>query len=402
MAGKAGTVIDKLEVLSCDAGWRNYNFLKLTTKDGIVGWSEFDEAYGPPGVGRLIQAYEGQVTGHSVLDHELLYSRLAATIKPAPYGLTGEALGAIENAALDAKAKALGVPCYALLGGKQRDTIPVYWSHCATWRINHPQLYTPAITTLDDVKKAGADAREAGYKAAKTNLFVHGNGPVRQWMAGFGVPHEPGLNISPQLIRSVRSHLEALRDGLGSDVQLLVDLNFNARTEGYISLINHLKDFDFLWIELDIYNPEALAYIRQRSHSPIASLETLFGVRQCLPYLQNQSVDVAIIDAVWNGVWQSMKMAHAADAFDVNIAPHNFYSHLATLMNVHFAAATPNLRIMETDGDRLPWDDEIVTYVPVMCDGGIIVPDTPGWGCEPDESALQKHPPQERKGYLGL
>lgn len=395
-------IIDKLEVLSCDAGWRNYNFLKLTTKNGIVGWSEFDEAYGPPGVRHLIEAYASQVIGSTVLEHERLYSRLAATIKPAPYGLTGEALGAIENAILDAKAKALGVPCYALLGGKQRDAIPVYWSHCATWRINHPNFYTPAIKTLDDVRRAGEDAYKAGYKAVKTNLFVHGDGPVRQWMAGFGAPNEPGLNFSPQLIRSIRAHLEALRDGLGPDMQLMVDLNFNARTEGYVSLINHLRDFDFLWVELDIYNPEALAYIRQRSHSPVASLETLFGIKQFLPYLNNQSVDVAIIDAVWNGVWQSMKMAHVADTFDVNIAPHNFYSHLATMMNVHFAAAVPNLRIMETDGDRLPWDSEIVTHPPIMDNGAIIVPDAPGWGCEPNESALLKYPPKTRSGYLGL
>jgi galactonate dehydratase len=79
-------------------------------------------------------------------------------------------------------------------------------------------------------------------------------------------------------------------------------------------------------------------------------------VRQILPYFQEQSVDVAIIDAVWNGVWQAMKIASTTEAFDVNIAPHNFYSHLATMMNTHFAAAVPNLRILEHDVDRLPWD----------------------------------------------
>ena len=41
--------IEQIETLACDAGWRNYHFLKLVTDDGIVGWSEFDEAFGPPG-----------------------------------------------------------------------------------------------------------------------------------------------------------------------------------------------------------------------------------------------------------------------------------------------------------------------------------------------------------------
>ena len=47
--------VDKIETLSCDAGWRNYHFVKLTTRDGVVGWSEFDEGFGSPGVGAVIQ-----------------------------------------------------------------------------------------------------------------------------------------------------------------------------------------------------------------------------------------------------------------------------------------------------------------------------------------------------------
>jgi L-alanine-DL-glutamate epimerase-like enolase superfamily enzyme len=62
-----------------------------------------------------------------------------------------------------------------------------------------------------------------------------------------------------------------------------------------------------------------------------------------------------------------MKIAAAAEACEVNIAPHNFYGHLATMMNAHFAAATPNLRIMEIDIDRLAWDDEVFT---VLREGG--------------------------------
>lgn len=394
--------IESVETLSCDAGWRNYHFVKLTTDAGIVGWSEFDEAFGPRGLSAVINQYAPMVIGKSVHDHEAVYGQLASMMRPAPYGLSAEALGALENALLDAKAKALNVPCYQLLGGKHRDTIPVYWSHCATWRINHPTLYRPAITDLDGVKKAGEDAREAGHAAVKTNLFVHGDGPVRQWMSGFGAPYKPSLNIEPKLIRSVRSHLEALRDGAGPDVQLMIDLNFNARTEGYAQLVRALSDFDFLWIELDLYNPEGLAYVRQQSRSPVASLETLFGVRQFLPYFQQQSVDVAIVDVVWNGVWQSMKIANTAEAFDVNVAPHNFYSHLATMMNVHFSAAAPNLRIMETDVDRLEWDAEIFNCTPVIKDGAIVVPDTPGWGIEPNEEALKKYPARERTAYLGL
>ena len=113
-------------------------------------------------------------------------------------------------------------------------------------------------------------------------------------------------------------------------------------------------------------------------------------------------MDVAIIDAVWNGVWQSMKIAAAAEAHEINIAPHNFYGHLCTMMNAHFAAAVPNLRIVETDIDRLPWDAELFTHLPVIEDGYLVVPDRPGWGTEPIEDALRAHPPKNQAGLLSF
>ena len=164
-------------------------------------------------------------------------------------------------------------------------------------------------------------------------------------------------------------HLEALRDGLGPDVGLLLDLNFNAKTEGYLKILRAIADIDMFWVEIDIYSPEALGYIRRQSPHPISSCETLLGLREFLPYFREQAMDVAIIDTPWNGVWQSMKIAACAEAHEVNVAPHNFYGHLCTMMNAHFAAAVPNLRIMEIDIDRLPWDDELFTAVPKIENG---------------------------------
>ena len=392
--------VKSLEILRCDAGWRNYHFLKLTTEDGIVGWSEFDEGFGSPGVSAVIERLAGRVIGQPVFDHERIYTELYCLTRPAAGGVVGEGLGAIENALLDAKAKALGVPCCALLGGKLRDRIPVYWSHCATWRINHPTLYEPAITSLDGVKAIGAEVRERGFTALKTNIFIYERGAPRGWRPGFGVPFAPELNVDKNVLRNLRAHLEAIRDGAGPDVGLLLDLNFNAKTEGYLKILRAIADFDMFWVEIDSYNPPALAYIRRQSPHPVSSCETLLGLREFLPYFREQSMDVAIIDAVWNGVWQSMKIAATADAYEVNIAPHNFYGHLATMMNAHFAAATPNLRIMEIDIDRLPWDEELFTAAPRFEDGRLVLPDTPGWGTEPNEDAIRAHPPRAGGGLL--
>jgi len=393
--------VTKLETLRCGAGWRNYNFLKLSTDEGIVGWSEFDEGFGSPGVGTVIEQLAGRVVGRPVSAHEHVHAELYCATRPAAGGVVTEAMGAIENALLDAKAKALGVPCYELLGGKLRDRIRLYWSHCATWRINHPTFYKPAITDLDGVKAIGREVREKGFGALKTNLFVYHDGKPQGWRPGFGRPFYPELNVDKNVLRNLRMHLEALDDGAGPDIDLLLDLNFNAKTEGYLKILRALADFDMFWIEIDSYSPEALGYIRRQSRHPISSCETLCGLREFLPYFREQAMDVAIIDTVWNGVWQSMKIAATAEAHEVNVAPHNFYGHLCTMMNAHFAAAIPNLRIMEIDVDRLPWDHELFTQVPRIEDGHLVVPDAPGWGTEPNEEALRAHPPTDQGGLLG-
>jgi galactonate dehydratase len=47
--------IVKVEDLHCDAGWRVNSFLKITTDEGIVGWSESMEGYGAQGLTGVIQ-----------------------------------------------------------------------------------------------------------------------------------------------------------------------------------------------------------------------------------------------------------------------------------------------------------------------------------------------------------
>src|ERR1700689_672596 len=388
------------EHVECDARWRNYHFANFAPEDGGGGWSEFDEGFGSPGVGAAIQRLSPRVVGQNAFQHERIYAELFAATRPATGGVVSQALGAIENALLDAQAKLRGVACYELLGGKIRDRIRVYWSHCATWRINHPGWYKPAITDLDGVKAIGREVREKNFTALKTNIFTYDAGKPKGWRPGFGVPFEPEINVDRKVLRDLRMHLEAIRDGAGPDVDILLDLNFNAKTEGYLKILREIADLDMFWIEIDTFDPAALGYIRRQSPHPISSCETLTGLREFLPYFREQAIDVAIIDTPWNGVWQSMKIASAAEACEVNVAPHNFYGHPGTMMNAHFSAGVPNLRIMETDIDRLAWDHEIFTYVPEIVDGHLVISDRPGWGTEPNEEGLRAHPPKGKGGLL--
>jgi galactonate dehydratase len=144
---------------------------------------------------------------------------------------------------------------------------------------------------------------------------------------------------------------------------------------------------------MDTRSPSALRYLRDRSEVAVASGECLFGRREYRPFLEQDAMDVAIIDVPWNGIAESVKIASMADAYEVNVAPHNFYGHLATVMSAHFAAVVPNLRI-EIDPETVPWQDELVTRPPRIEAGHLLLPTGPGWGTEVDEAAVRAHPPR--------
>ena len=79
--------VRSVETLSCDAGWRNYHFVKITTEDGVIGWSEFDEGFGSPGLGAAIQRLSARVVGQNALQHERIHAELFAATRPSTGGV---------------------------------------------------------------------------------------------------------------------------------------------------------------------------------------------------------------------------------------------------------------------------------------------------------------------------
>lgn len=392
-------ILESYETLHCDAGWRKFSFLRLVSDDGTTGISEYNESYGSPGLTQVIEGLLPWVMGKDVLSHERISAELYARTRQAHGGIAQQAIAAIENALVDLKARHLGVPVYELLGGAVRDRLGLYWSHCGTYRLEQTAHYLdkPAVRSLDDVSRLGAEVAAAGFGALKTNIFLFDDTP-RMHQPGFArAPGWPELNPDRRVIKALREELEAFRDGAGPSVGILLDLNFNFRTEGYLTVTRALDDLGLDWFEIDIYDPSALSLIRRSVKTPIASCESLFGLRGYRPFFECQAMDVAIVDVPWNGIWQSLKIAALAESFEVNVAPHNFYGHLSTLMSAHFCASIPNFRIMEIDIDDVPWKDEIVTHIPKIIDGELLLPDGPGWGTDLNDDVIRAHPAKESR-----
>jgi L-alanine-DL-glutamate epimerase-like enolase superfamily enzyme len=112
------------------------------------------------------------VIGENPDNIEKLWWKMWDTTTRALGGITHRALAGIDNALWDIKGKRLGVPVYELLGGRYRDKIRLYWSHCGTHRVFRPKVVQkPKIDSYDGIKKLGMEVVEEGFTALKTNIF---------------------------------------------------------------------------------------------------------------------------------------------------------------------------------------------------------------------------------------
>jgi len=389
--------VTRIETLRCDAGWRMFSFLKVMTDEGLVGWSEYNESFGSGGLSQVIEALSPVVIGKDPRDIELINCHLRTVTVQSRGGINRQAVAAIENALLDIKGKALGVPVCDLFGGAVRRRIPVYWSHCGSYRARYPELLgVPRVSSYDDLSRLAEEVKGRGFSALKTNVMLYDGKTLASYRPGFGYSKGfPELNWSPDIVKAAHDTVNAFRAGGGPSLGIMLDLNFNYKTEGFIRIADAVAPVKLHWLEIDTHDAPSLALIRKSASCPIASCETLCERRDFKPFFEAYAMDVAIIDVIWNGYMESLKIAAMADVYEMNVAPHNFYGHLSSVISAHFCAAVPNLRIMETDIDAVPWRDELVDRPPAIENGEFVLPTRPGWGVEVNEAAVRAHPPKQ-------
>src|SRR6202043_4005910 len=107
--------IVKIEDLHCDAGWRTFSFLKGTTDEGLIGWSEYTEADGSAGLTSVIHAMAEALIGQDPRPVQAISSLLYVKTQQAPNGVNQRAIAAIENALLATMGESRGAAEFDLM-----------------------------------------------------------------------------------------------------------------------------------------------------------------------------------------------------------------------------------------------------------------------------------------------
>jgi len=364
-------------------------FCAVRTDSGLTGYGEFGTGLFKKGLPGLVQDIAETLIGKDPRPVDKHFLDMYRLTRSSSGGATAMAIAGIELALWDIKGKAAGVPVYDLVGGPHRDSQRVYWSHLGTYRAMYPELYDkPVLKNMGDLGDCAVEAVEKGYSAFKTNLIFPGDPPFTISALNSDSNDQ---NASTDIVRHAEEQISVMRDAVGSDVDICLDINYNFKTEGAIAIGKVLEPYDLFWLEIDNQDPRALAQVKSSQKTPICTGEQLLGLRQYRPFLEAMSMDTLKIDVQWQGFSQAKKVADLAEVYDVNIAPHNYNSHLSTFQSLNLVASVSNVRIMESDVDSAPWRDEITSVVPMVDGGYIAIPAGPGWGCDLNESAAKKY-----------
>ena len=335
--------------------------VKVETDEGIHGWGE---AYNhgpdrsiPPIVDYIFEMIQGEDPRR--IEYIMLKLYQQFRFPPGAMGLA--AFSAVDHALWDISGKAAGLPVYMLLGGSVRDRVQVY-AHFG-----------------------GGDGKEAAEHARRLN---------EDW--GFTAFKTGPYKVSPDASRwgvvcaAAAGYFEEIRANTPEEWEYAFDAHAKIfEPIKALQLANALAPYDPLFYEEPL-RPEhvpAWARLRQQMQVPLATGESLYSRFEFLDLIVAQGADIIQPDiCACGGLLEMRKIAAIAEAHYVPVAPHNPMGPLATAVNLHFSAATPNFKILEylLPGDSA-WLDE--PYVPK--DGYLeLRPERPGLGVEVDEEAV--------------
>jgi galactonate dehydratase len=360
----------KITGITChivDGGGRNIVFVKTETDSGIVGWGEAFSVGPDLAVAATVDHLKDWILGDDPRDIERLWATMYQGLRFPPGSVGLAAISGIEHTLWDISAKALDLPVYRLLGGRVRDRVRVYQGCTGP---------TPEAAA----EKALALVEEYGYTAFKMSPF----------------PPDEHLRPWNEVLREGPRHMAAVREAVGDDVDIGLDVHAKVlEPMRALELARAVEPYNPFFFEEPI-RPEGIremAWLRRRSPIPIATGEALYAKFQFNDLVRQQAADIIQPDVcVCGGLMEMKKIAAIAEGHDVVVAPHNPMGPLAGAINLHFAASTTNFLVLEYRAhDKGRWRELVKDpWVPV--DGHLAIPETPGWGLDVNEDALDRYP----------
>ncbi|RXZ48826.1 mandelate racemase/muconate lactonizing enzyme family protein [Agromyces fucosus] len=324
-------------------------FVEVSTSDGLHGRG-YAYTIGTGGRAVLSMLREhllDVLIGQDADRIEAVWHRLFASTRATTTGaITSLALAAIDTALWDVACQRAGLPLWRLAGGFRRD-VPLYDTE-GGW------LHLP----IDELVDGALSSQRKGLSGVKVKI---------------GKP-----NGQEDLER-----LAAIRDAVGSQFDLMVDANQSMTAAEAIRRARLFDGLDLGWIEEPLPADDIEGHVRlsRSTATPIAVGESMYSIAQFREYLDRGAASIIQVDvARVGGITPWLKVAHLAEAFNVDVCPHFLME-----LHVSLVAAVPNGRYVE----HIPQLRAVTKKEMLIESGRAYAPESVGLGIDWDRDAIE-------------
>ncbi len=349
----------------CD-GSQETLVVKVHTDEGIIGIGEVDSSslvakaiIEAPLSHKICRGLAECVLGQDPFEIDRLIHRMyEGTIYFGRQGAVIQAMSGVEIALWDIVGKATRRPVYQLLGGAFRKKLRAYASI----------LFgdTPAET-----ERIGRGLVKQGFQAVK-----FGWGPM-------GLGEESDL-----------AQVRAARQGLGKDVELMVDAGLCWDTATAIRRARQFEEFNLTWLEEPLHPDNIQGYARLSAQSPIriAAGEEICDVKEFQQMMDVGGIDVVQVDVTRVGGLSRAKRI-GWDSYERHrlCVNHSYKTGVNIAASLHFVAALPNSQYFEYCVEQGPLRQTLTKQKFPVVDGEIAVPEEPGLGVDLDEKVVEMY-----------
>lgn len=372
-ASRLGLKITDVKTFLMNAGGdENYVFVKIYTDQGITGLGEGTLPSKGLTMSQAILEHKRYLVGKDPIQIERHWQNMFRGPRYRGGPILMGAISAIDIALWDIFGQAVELPIWALLGGKARDKVRVYpkpgWG-----------------SSPEEMGQLWLAAKEKGWTAGKSGFMKSPDGAI--------------MRMDKALADSV-ARVKAIRTAVGDDFDICIDLHGKPTTPFAVEFCRQVEEYRPYFVE-EATQAEALgelAHLRAHTKVPLATGERLFGKYAFGEICARHLVDYVQPDVIHcGGITEMRNIASLADAFRIEILPHNPNSRVCTFASLHFCAATPNATLLEISGSEKPVWDDLFFGTAVQYDGGFaMLPETPGLGIDLDEAVAARSPYVEK------
>jgi L-alanine-DL-glutamate epimerase-like enolase superfamily enzyme len=349
------------------------SIIRIETNQGLVGYGEVRD--------QASATYALMLKSRLVGENPCNVDKVFRKIKQFGFhARQGGGVSGVEMALMDLAGKAYGVPAYALVGGQFRDSIRCYAD-------------TPSVPDPHEMGQRLLERKQRGFTMLKMDLGVNLLWDVPGTLIAPPGARETttvmhpfsGIQVTAKGVDHLASYVETVRGVIGYDVALAADHFGHIALDSCIRIGRALEPFTLAWIE-DLIPWQFTDQWRQLTEAvavPTCTGEDIYLTEGFKPLLDAGAVRVIHPDpATSGGITETKRLGDYAQERGVAMALHLAASPIATMACVHLAAATENFLALEHHAADVPFWSDLVTDLPrpLIRDGHIAVPDTPGLG----------------------